>query len=271
MRMMYVLMALLVPLLAHFATADERSETLAMEHSVAAGNGLSSTWRKRGEVRVTTDFSRKKIAIKFSQVASELDDEMLRAFRSAMEEGGLYRVRIASKEDGEGSWMMASVPVCSLAANMFKENLQFHFDKSGGLIGFEHQPLTSATKICDPNEWLTTDKVKIVTKGSAALPQEGYAINKWAGSGKKTKKKGSDASVEVGGNFPEEIGVEEEEDEQEQSFFRKYWYFFIPLAIMTIMGPPAEEGQAAAGATAASTAAASASGGSSSGKKGKRR
>jgi hypothetical protein len=231
-----------------------RSDVMDLEHSIGG-----APWAARGSVTLSLDMKKKKVALKFASATTELSAEEARQLRAAVsEEGlaGLYRVRARVA----GGWMVAAQDACSLATSRFRENLRFHIDKTGALLGFD----LVAVDRCDAQaaaEACAAASIKLLSKASASIPQDGHAVPKDAVAAATVAQGpppiGEDGKPLVQAAPSSDEGDKDKPAEEQQHFLRKYWYVFVPLALMSLFGAP-EEPAAAGGAAPAGGAAAAA-------------
>ena len=231
-----------------------RSEVMELEHSIGG-----APWTGRGSVTLSLDMKKKKVALKFASATTELSAEearLLCAAAGAQGLAGLYRVRARVA----GGSMVAAQDACSLATSRVRENLRFHIDKTGALLGFD---LVAADR-CDAKaaaEACAAASIKLLSKASASIPQDGHVVPKDAVAA-ATVAQGPPPIGEDGKPIVQPVPSSDEGDkdkpvEEQQHFLRKYWYVFVPIALMSLFGAP-EEPAAAGGAAPAGGAAAAA-------------
>ncbi|ETW01176.1 hypothetical protein, variant [Aphanomyces invadans] len=204
----------------------KRGYSLDLEHSIST-EGVVGSFSSRGEVSI--DFERAKPTVTFPTKVV-LNDAQRAAFQTLLSQNGFYTVRAKSQPGNPNSaFVMASVPVCFLVKNRFREELSFHVNDVGHLISIEFRtPALSPSECANVGKRVIKD-ASFSSTGSVAVPIDGPEVPRVIAAA-------SAAKVAV------PPGVEPVRDEnapppeESQSFFRRYWYIIVPVLVLLISG-----------------------------------
>ncbi|KAF0720872.1 hypothetical protein AaE_010251 [Aphanomyces astaci] len=215
----------------------KRGYSLDLEHSISI-DGAVGGFSSRGEVAI--DFERARPTVTFPNKVV-LNDAQRAAFQKLSSQNGFYTVRARSQPGNpKSAYVMASVPVCFLVKNRFREDFSFHVNDVGHLISIEFRtPSISPAECASVGKRVIKD-ASFSSTGSVAVPIDGPEVPRIIA-----------ASTAAKVAIPPGVQPVRDENappaEESQSFFRKYWYIIVPVLVF-LVSSGGDAAPAAAGA-----------------------
>ncbi|CAK4071078.1 unnamed protein product [Aphanomyces euteiches] len=217
----------------------KRGYALDLEHSISLDGSLGK-FSPRGEVAI--DFEKAKPSVTFSNKLT-LNDAQRDTFIKLLSRNGLYTIRARSEPGNPNSpYVVASVPTCFLVKSRFRDDLSFHVNDVGHLIGIEFRTSAVSADECESIAKRAIKDVSFNSVGSVAAPVDGPEVIRLATPVKVAVPPGVQPVHDA--NAPP--------TDEDPSFFRKYWYIIVPVLLLLLVGggdaPPAQGGAGGGGA-----------------------
>ncbi|OWZ10669.1 Ubiquitin family protein [Phytophthora megakarya] len=210
----------------------EQHVKFELEHQM----GADAPFTPRGVVEIVASASSPKPKVSFSALPTLSGDDV-QQLETLLRKGRHYTVRAkADPTNPDSPYVVASVPMCMLAAMRLREDFAFHLSDNGKLVAIEYLTPYLDEDACVEHQTRSLKDVRFGPFGTVLKAQTGPSPPKNIVVKRDRAPQGVKPVKSEDGN--------DEPEEENQSFLRKYWYIILPIVVMSLFGndagaPPA--------------------------------